>query len=74
MEHDPWITLALAVVFQAMQDAQNGHPALANEAKCWLASIGFSWCQIMDVPEDILKNWASADFSLLLNPKRNWRY
>ena len=73
-EHDPWITLALAVIYQAAQDAQTGHPALALEAKRWLKIVGISWCQIVDIPENVLENWSNNSFRLSANPKRNWRY
>ena len=74
MAHDPWITLAMAVVYQAVLDAQYGHPTLSNEAKKWLVSIGISWCQIMDIQEDVLESWLNTGFVLPDNPRRNWRY
>lgn len=74
MDHDPWITLAIAVVYQAVLDAQNGHPALANEAKIWLQFIGVSWCEILDVSEKELKIFSLNDLKLPENTHRNWRY
>jgi hypothetical protein len=73
-EHDPWITLALAVVYQAAQDAQNGHPALAADAKQWLEVVGVNWCQVLDVPERTLAKWFKMDFWIVKNSQRNWRY
>lgn len=73
-EHDPWITLALAIVYQAAVDAENGHPALATDAKLWLEYIGLYWCEMLNVPINILENWSSSDFRLIGVPQRNWRY
>jgi len=74
MEHDPWITLAMAVIYQAAMDAHLEHPALAKEAEMWLKYTGVSWCQIMDIQEDDLESWMNNDFILPDNPRRNWRY
>ena len=73
-EHDPWITLALAVICQAVLDVQNGHPALTTEAKRWLEVVGLDWCDLLDVPEDTLKNWVENDYKTVELHRRNWRY
>ena len=73
-EHDPWITLALAVVYQAALDVQNGHPALAIDAKRWLEVVGLDWCEILDVPESTLMKWSNIDFRIVEPSQRNWRY
>lgn len=73
-KYDPWIILALAIVYQATLDVHNGHPALANEAKLWLNNMGMNWCQILGVPESHLEDWSRNNFALLENLQRNWRY
>lgn len=73
-ENDPWITLAIAVVYQATLDVHYGHPAVSSEAKLWLEQTGVDWCQVLNIPENVLKSWADNNFCLLDNPQRNWRY
>jgi hypothetical protein len=73
-EHDPWAALAMAVVFQAAQDVQSENPACVSEARTWLQFVGLGWCQVLDVPDFVLTQWAMRGFELPDVPHRNWRY
>lgn len=71
---DPYVVLALAVVFKAALDLQSKNPACALEARTWLQFVGLSWCQMLGISEKEISTWVAGNFTLPPNAHRNWRY
>jgi len=41
--HDPYIALALAVIYHAVLDLDSDNPARMAEARAWLQFVGLNW-------------------------------
>jgi hypothetical protein len=71
---DPFVALALAIVFKASMDLKSKNPACVSEARMWLQFVGLSWCEMLGISEKELSIWAASNFSLPPSAHRNWRY
>jgi len=49
--------LLAAVLAQATQDARDADPALAAEARRWLAGDGAAWVTWLDIPAEQVLKW-----------------
>ncbi len=72
--HDPYIALALAVIYHAVSDLESNNPARVSEAQAWLQFVGLNWCQLLGVSEETLNAWVAAGFAMPPSAHRNWRY
>ena len=55
---DAYRRLAAAILLRAARDAQSNDPALASEARRWLAGPGASWAELaLDIPHQQLTYW-----------------
>ena len=71
---DPYVALALAIIYKAALDLKSKNPACAAEAQAWLQLVGLSWCQLLGITDEELTEWVSENFTLPSSVHRNWRY
>jgi hypothetical protein len=52
--------LVVAVLLAAVEDAQSDDPALAAEARRWLAGEGVIWAEMLDITPERVTRWVSG--------------
>ena len=51
------ITLAIAILKQATQDARSKNPARAESARLWLAGVGADWVELLGLDGEAVEGW-----------------
>ncbi|GAP11284.1 hypothetical protein BECAL_02470 [Bellilinea caldifistulae] len=69
--HDPYIDLALAMIYHPVLDLESDNPACVTEARTWFQFVGLNWCELLGVSEEELEAWVAGGFTLPPSTHRN---
>lgn len=49
--------VVVALLLQAIKDAESDNPAVAAEARRWLSGGGRMWAEMLDISADRVRSW-----------------